>query len=69
MNEEKNGCGCTKCKKFRKMMRVSECFGNKTDSISVLEAVNFQRNKPFKVTFNEGINVEWNKNQANIKSD
>jgi hypothetical protein len=61
MKEEKNGCGCTKCKKFRKMMGVSECFGNKTDSIGLFEAINFQKNKPFKVTFNEGINVEWKK--------
>ena len=61
MKEEK-GCGCTKCKKFRKMMGVSECFGNKTDSISVFESVNFQKNKPFKVTFNEDIDVTWVKN-------
>lgn len=60
MKEEKD-CGCTKCKKFRKMMGVSECFGNKTDSISIFESMKFQGKKPFKVTFNEGINVEWKK--------
>ena len=42
-------------------MGVSECFENKTDTIAVFEALNFQKNKPFKVTFNEGVNVEWKK--------
>ncbi len=57
--KDKKDCGCSKCKKYRKMMGVSECFENKTDSMSIFEAITFQRNKPFKVTFNEGLNVQW----------
>lgn len=57
--KDKKPCGCTKCKEYRKLMGVSECFGNKTDSLGIFEAYSFQKNKPFKVTFNEGLNVKW----------
>jgi hypothetical protein len=60
MKDDKE-CGCSKCKKYRKMMGVSECFGNKTDSIGIFEAFNFQKNKQFKVTFAEDVKVEWPK--------
>lgn len=62
MNDKKP-CGCKKCEKYRKLMKVSECFGNKTDALEVFEAYTFQKNKPFKVTFNEGIDVSWQKQQ------
>lgn len=58
---DKPKCGCERCKKYRKMVGVSECFGNKTDAIGIFEAYTFQKNKPFKVTFNEDINVTWKK--------
>jgi hypothetical protein len=62
MKDEKP-CGCKKCKEYRKLMKVSECFGNKTNTLGVFEAYTFQKNKPFKVTFNEGLNVSWEKQQ------
>jgi hypothetical protein len=57
--KKKKDCGCGKTKKYRKMMGVSECFGSKTDALSIVELLDFQKNKPFKVSFNEGITVSW----------
>lgn len=62
---DKPKCGCERCKKYRKMVGVSECFGNKTDAIGIFEAYTFQKNKPFKVTFNEGVDVTWNLHDIN----
>lgn len=59
---DKPKCGCDKCKKYRKMMDIPECFTNKADALGVFEAYTFQKNKPFKVTFNEDIDVTWAKN-------
>lgn len=62
---DKPKCGCERCKKYRKMVGVSECFSNKTDAIGIFEAYTFQKNKPFKVTFNEGVDVTWNFREVN----
>jgi len=67
MKKKKEDCGCTKCSKVRKMMGVSECFKNKSKGIGILEAYNFQKNKPFKVTFNEGVDVRWGKQDLQEK--
>jgi hypothetical protein len=57
---DKPKCGCEKCKKYRKMAGIAECFENKANALGIFEAYTFQKNKPFKVTFNEDINVTWN---------
>lgn len=56
--KKKKGCGCQESK-YRKMMDIPECFNNKTDGISIFEAYKFQASKPFKVTFNEDIEVSF----------
>lgn len=58
--KKKKECGCKKSK-YREMMGVSECFENTADGLSIFESYKFQTNKPFKVTFNEDIEVSFKK--------
>lgn len=60
--KKKQGCGCDKCSKTRKeVLETRESFKNKVDALGIFEAFTFQKNKPFKVTFNEDVEVTWTK--------
>jgi hypothetical protein len=63
--KHKKDCGCKhgKHEKTRKMLKVESCFDNKTDGMGIFEAYKFQKNKPFKVTFDEGVNVHLGKQE------
>jgi hypothetical protein len=66
--KKKKDCGCTKCMKVRgEVLETRECFKSELDVIGLFEAHNFQKNKPFKVTFNEGLDVAWGKQHLEEK--
>ena len=58
---ENKSCG-GKGKKYRKLMGIKECFCSELDPMNVINALNFKSSKPFKVSFNEGIEVSWKNN-------
>jgi hypothetical protein len=51
----------------KKVLETKECFGNELNVMGLFEAHNFQKNKPFKVTFNEGLDVTWGKQHLEEK--
>lgn len=67
MKHEKD-CGCKKCGKVRtKILDTKESFNSELDVMAIFEAHKFQQNKPFKITFNEGIDVAWGKESLQEK--
>lgn len=65
---KKNGCGCEKSAKVRaEILQTKECFNSDLDAVGIFEAHKFQQNKPFKVTFNEEIDVTWGKESLQEK--
>lgn len=65
--KKKKECGC-KDNKYRgmKVKGMRECYNNKTNELGLFEAYSFQQNKPFRVSFNEDIDVDW-KNKENLQ--
>ena len=58
MKKKKSDCGC-KHKAIREMLGSRACFENQQNS-DIFEVHNFQKSKPFKVSFKEDLNVAWN---------
>lgn len=58
MKKKKSSCGC-KHETIREMLGSRLCFENQTKS-DIFEMHNFNKSKPFKVTFKEDIDVTWN---------
>lgn len=66
--KKKNGCGCKKCAEVREnILMTKECFNSDLNVMGIFEAHKFKQNKPFKITFNETIDVAWGKESLQEK--
>jgi hypothetical protein len=62
MKKNKKGCGCEKCKWMKK-----NSYAENFDAKNLYDSIMFRSKKPFKVSFSEGIDVSWGKEQLNEK--
>lgn len=62
MKNKKKKCGC-KHEAIREMLGSKSCYDNMSSGKGIFEAHNFQKNKKFKVTFNEDVDVVWNQKE------
>jgi hypothetical protein len=66
--KHETSCGCKKCGNVRKkILQTRESFNSELDVMGIFEAHKFQKAKPFKVTFNEGLDVIWGKESLQEK--
>lgn len=66
--KKSKSCGCKKTSDVRKkVLMTKECFESELNSLSAFGSHKFQQNKPFKVTFNEDINVSLGKSYLTEK--
>jgi DUF2075 family protein len=64
MKKKKSNCGC-KHQAIREMLGSRPCFENQKNE-NIFEMYAFQKSKPFKISFNEQIKINWNANKYEL---